>query len=304
MLLIFLVVTVCLIFQIHVVNRYGIFGNKNLPQNIKTLLNYKGTHPESNLLTTLCKLHSCIYNRQIREKERESFLATLIHDLKTPAIAQARTLELLLAGKFGHLNKLQETVIQEMLLSEKYLYDIVINILTAYKCDCNKLILNKTSYDIKTQIRDICSILNKLAAEKNQKLLLNLPENQSMTYSDKFQIQRVITNLISNAIKYGEKDSKIIIDLTTGNQSLNFSVTNKSIFIPKEKISKIFDKFSCYNSVASSNAGTGLGLYLSKKIIELHGGKIYAESFLDGTCIFGFRLRSKAPVNKEKIALA
>ena len=188
-----------------------------------------------------------------------------------------------------------------MLFSENYMSEIVSNILTTYKCDNNKLKLDKISYNLTTQVNEICDSLAKLSADKQQTLSLIIPNEKIVVNCDKFQLQRVITNLISNAIKYGIKNSQIKISMDIRNDYLNFSVTNKSLYIPKHKISKVFDKFSGYNITGSNNANTGLGLYLSKKLIELHGGKMYAESFMDGTCIFGFYLKIKYNTMKENL---
>ena len=220
---------------------------------------------------------------------KETYYATLIHDLKTPNSAQIRSINMLLNGHFGKLNKAQEQILKETLLSEKYMSEIVANILTAYKFDCGKLKLKKCFFDAADLLNNIYLSLKCLAEEKYQKININYHCTNLICYGDKLQISRVMTNLISNAIKYGFANSIININLSINSNELIFSVENSSNPIPKDKLDCIFDKFS--GGVAHYNsASTGLGLYLSKKIIDMHNGKIKATSSSDGCACFEFAI--------------
>ena len=237
--------------------------------------------------------------KRLINKNKESYFATLIHDLKTPIYAQIRTLKMLLSGSFGTLSEEQTLIIKEILNSEVYMADIVSNILTAYKCDCAELKLVWKTFDISSELNTIYESLKILAEEKHQILQINYRCSSLMTYGDKLQLTRVMTNLISNAIKYGYPNTTITIDLTNINGNITFCVKDFGEEISKDKLDKIFDKFNGglthYNS-----ASTGLGLYLSKKIIQMHGGQIYAKSE-NGVNEFGFHLHYKnlQPVEKN-----
>ena len=237
----------------------------------------------------------------MREKERDTYFATLIHDIKTPAFAQIRTIKMLLDGSFGALNSEQQQILNDVLNSEKYMTDIVSNILTAYKCDCAELKLNKQIFDISDTVNTVYESVKYLAEERNQILQINYKCSCLSAYGDKLQLTRVITNLISNAIRYGHKNSTIVVDLINLDGNVSFSVKNNGKPIGKDKLNCIFDKFTGgmthYNS-----ASTGLGLYLSKKIIQMHGGKIYAKSN-NGINEFGFTINTQKFL-KEKITLA
>ena len=289
MIIVFTIILCCLVTQIIIVNRYKNFDNK------KSTLNFL-SEPRDNtagqkILYKLMEFQSGIYQNQIKKNNREMFFATLVHDLKTPANAQIHSIELLLAGKFGNLNDSQRQILKETLYSEKYMSEIISNILTSYKYDYDKVKLDKSVFNIVKLTNDVCNTLAQLAAEQNLNISLLNYEKQIDIFADKLKIQRVITNLISNAIKYSKKNSEIKITLEATDGNINFSVINKSFYIPKYKLAKVFDKFSGYKESGLNSASTGLGLYLSKKIIELHGGRIYAESFTEGTCIFGFNLK-------------
>ena len=253
----------------------------------KVIEKYKSGKPNEHFLFNPCN-----------KKNRDTYFATLIHDLKTPAFAQIRTIKMLLDGNFGSLNPDQYQILKETLHSEKYMADIVTNILTAYKCDCSELILQKQTFDIADVLNTIYESIKGLAEDKNQIIQINYKCSNLYAFGDKLQLTRVMTNLISNAIKYGNPYSEIIIDLINDNRNVTFKVENKAQPIPKEKLKRIFDKFTGgmghYNS-----AGTGLGLYLSKRIIQMHGGKIFAKSFDDGTCVFGFMLNIPAEISTK-----
>jgi len=229
----------------------------------------------------------------VDKKNKETYMATLIHDLKTPNSAQIRILNMLLSGYFGELTAEQKEILKEALLSEKYISEIVSNILTAYKCDCGELKLKKQFFDIAGTLNEVYKSLNFLAEERNQKININYHCSKLIYYGDKLQITRVITNLLSNAIKYGFRGSLINVDIFVNSKKINFTVENETTPIPDEKIRHIFDKFTAgmthYNS-----ASTGLGLYLSKRIIEMHGGRIFAKCTSDGLCTFGFVLRANS----------
>lgn len=233
------------------------------------------------------------------EKEKETYFATLVHDLKTPANAQIRTLKMLLDGYFGILNSEQAQIIKETLNSEKYMAEIVSDILTAYKCDNSNFKLKLSTFDLPDELNEIYKIMKTLADEKQQQIIINYNCSQLYISADKLQISRVISNLISNAIKYGFSKSVIKIDLNINSSIAEFTVENQGYPIHKEKLSKIFEKFSGNKSTCYNSASTGLGLYLSKKIIDLHGGKIFAKSDKSGKIVFGFRLKTGVVKNMK-----
>ena len=160
-------------------------------------------------------------------------------------------------------------------------------------------ICKKSEFDISELIIELCESVKTLAMYNHQQIKFTM--NQSCTiYADKLQIKRVLQNLLSNAITYGFKNTTIEIILKTNKNSIEISVKNISKQIPQNELATIFDKFKKTNFSNFNKAGTGLGLYLSKQIVNLHNGKIYAESLDDGTCIFGFRIPAATKINDNK----
>lgn len=296
MFFIILILSICLITQSFIFRIY----KKRVGIPIKKYYSQKNV----NAWNFLVNKH---FSKPETEKQKSAYLATLIHDLKSPTFAQIRTLKLLLSGAFGTLSKEQNEIIKETLNSENYLAEIVSNILTAYRCENNELQLYFCTFDFIEQVNRVCTDLKPLSNEKSQKINISTNCNLIHISADKLQLTRVINNLISNAIRYGFKNSTINITIKNDNKNLEFSVENKSIPIPSEKLSTIFKKYSNNGMGHYNSASTGLGLYLSKQIIEMHEGKIFAKSTENGMCTFGFTLDKSVICkpdnkdNKEKI---
>ena len=244
-------------------------------------------------------LSNKIKNEQEAEKQKQSFLATLVHDLKTPTNAQINTLKLLKSGTFGQLTTEQYHMIELTHDSCRYMSDVISTSMETYNCDYGNVHLQKSEFDISELIIELCESVKTLAMYNHQQIKFTM--NQSCTiYADKLQIKRVLQNLLSNAITYGFKNTTIEIILKTNKNSIEISVKNISKQIPQNELATIFDKFKKTNFSNFNKAGTGLGLYLSKQIVNLHNGKIYAESLDDGTCIFGFRIPAATKINDNK----
>lgn len=232
------------------------------------------------------------------ESNKESFIATLTHDLKTPTYAQLNTLKMLLKEDFGSLTPYQKELLELAQNSCKYSLDLISTVLDTYCYDNGKIKLNKQDFNITKLIFTLCRSLESLAHERAQKIIFE-PKEEYIIFADELQIKRVITNMLSNAITYGNKNSTIKIKIKKDNTNFKLSVINKSIPIPQKDLSTMFNRFketklSCFNK-----ASTGLGLYLSKQIIDMHNGKIFVKSYNDGTCIFGFKLQQSTIQNNN-----
>ncbi len=242
--------------------------------------------------------------KDLNENEK-NLIATITHDLKSPASAQVNMLNLLMKGQFGELNPKQYEMIKLTCDSGKYMSDMVSSITASYCCDSNLLKINKQLFDITEIIQIVCDENKYLIKENNQSIIFNYNQKNYMVYGDKLQITRVIFNLISNAITYGFKNSFIVIDLIQNSNYTEFSISNKSNPISKNELKNIFKKFNKTKNSKFNKASTGLGLYSAKKIIKLHRGKIYATCTRDGIFTFGIKIPNKSlyfkQIKKEKI---
>lgn len=217
------------------------------------------------------------------DKEKENFVATLTHDLKSPINAEICALKQLLKNKPSNYNN---EMLQELLNSAKYMKLITDNILCFYKQKNNGLSLKKELTNFKELVESSINDLKYLANDKNIKI--NLKTDNNLTPSiklDVLEIKRVINNLISNAIEYSYSNNKIDIFLNLKNNKCIFEIRDYGIGIDTKNIKNIFEE---YVSLAKQHkkTGFGLGLNICKKIIEQHKGQIsIASKYGSGTSI-------------------
>lgn len=217
-----------------------------------------------------------VTNEREIETLKEDFVATLTHDLKVPIVAEANILDFLLAGKFGEINEKQEVALKNMKSSNKELIELVQIVLETYKIKEKGIKLLKENIKLNGFINGIIDDITPFAAMSGLKVNFN-PTRDIKVTADPMQLQRVIKNLINNAISHS--NTKKDIDIKTGEIPgfITISVIDYGQGIPQKDIKLIFNK---YYSAAKKfrKIGTGLGLYLSQQIIRSHGGEITVES--------------------------
>ena len=221
---------------------------------------------------------------------RNDFIATLTHDLRTPLLAAIQTLSYFLDGTLGEITDKQKVLLETMQKSNEDLLGLVNALLEVYRYDAKQLVLCKTDFVFKDLLDQIYRELKPLADKKQQEFIVNYePEENTTVNADRHEIRRVICNLCGNAINYTEPEGRIEINVSENSGNLLFSVLDNGNGIPEEDIPNLFERFSQGTSRKRST-GTGLGLYLSRQIIEAHNGKIWLESKLNKGSEFLFLL--------------
>lgn len=217
-----------------------------------------------------------VTNEREIETLKEDFVATLTHDLKVPIVAEANILDFLLSGKFGEINDKQKVALKNMKSSNKELIELVQIVLETYKINEKGIKLLKENIKLNGFIADIIKDITPFAAMSGIKVNFE-PLRDIKVTADPMQLERVIKNLINNAIAHS--NTKKDIDITTGEIPgfITISVIDYGQGIPQKEIKLIFNK---YYSAAKKfrKIGTGLGLYLSQQIIRSHGGEISVDS--------------------------
>lgn len=233
------------------------------------------------------------------ERLRDDFVATLTHDLRTPLLAAIQTLKFFLDGSLGNLEDRQKVLLSTMQKSNEDLLGLVNALLEVYKYEAGKLDLCKTNFVLKDLVTQNFKELEPLAKNKNIEFNLKYnPEDDLTINADRGEIRRVIMNLCGNAINYTNLGGKIDIEVREQQGDVIFSVTDNGNGIPSEDIPNLFKRFSQGTSKKRST-GTGLGLYLSRQIIEAHGGKIWLESKLHKGSEFSFLLTNAKIETKQ-----
>ena len=223
------------------------------------------------------------------DKLRDDFIATLTHDLRTPLLAAIQTLTFFLDGALGELDEKQKLLLATMQKSNQDLLGLVNALLEVYKYDAEKLVLTKTNFNIYSLVEQVYRELLSLAKSKNIEFIIDCENKDLEINADRSEIRRVICNLCGNAINYTGENGKVIVTIKNEDKDLIFSVSDNGSGIPAEDIPNMFQRFSQGTSKKRST-GTGLGLYLSRQIIESHGGKIWLESKLNKGSEFSFIL--------------
>ena len=212
------------------------------------------------------------------DRLREDFIATLTHDLRTPALASIQILEYFLNGKLGSLSEKQSEILSTMKKSQEDMLGLVNALLDVYKYESGRLKLVKTPFDLK-KLTDECIEQVLPLAEQKKQTIEKIYKNTDAApiVADRNEIRRVMVNLIGNAVKYTQEGGLIEVRAEIDGNDVRFSVKDNGEGIYKKDIPKLFKRFS-QGTQEKRSISTGLGLYLSKQIIDAHGGKIWLES--------------------------
>ncbi len=249
--------------------------------NAKTLrLNASRFHQERNNQKEagfICVLGDISTSKEL-ERVKETYVATLTHDLKTPLLAQQMVLETLSSGKNGPVTEEQKRLLTGAKDSVQDLLDMVNVTLLFYKLESSHVTLYRQRMQLANLVKDVMGNLQPLAEKKGVALELNAALNTPDAWIDPMQLKRVFHNLISNALSYGKKEAPIRVSIRAEqSDSLLVEICNEGKGIAPEDLPRVFDKYYSL-SRKFKQIGTGLGLYISRRIVELHGGKIWAES--------------------------
>lgn len=223
------------------------------------------------------------------ERLRDDFIATLTHDLRTPLLAAIQTLEYFLDGTLGGLSEKQTVLLDTMKRSNQDMLGLVNALLEVYKYEAGKLSLCKTNFRINELIDECQTQMKPLSDKRGLELVLDVDATRDAEISaDKKELKRVLINLISNAI-HNTKEGSVTIKTSLQENNFTLQVIDTGIGISKEDMKNLFKRFSQGTSQKRS-CSTGLGLYLSRQIIEAHQGKIWSESFMGKGSAFSFLL--------------
>lgn len=226
------------------------------------------------------------------QQQREDFVATLTHDLKTPILAANRALKLLMEGDFGPVEDSQKSIIETILQSNAAMYEMVLTLLDVYKYDSGVKQLTLIPVDIVAAVDKIVSELTPLSKQKNIEISFESADATIPVKCDVDEIRRVLQNFIDNSLKYTPTGGKIQVKVSQSEHSTTVYVTDTGKGISEEDKPKLFQRFWQASSGGRYYASTGLGLYLCRKIIESHGGRIWCESETGKGSTFSFSLNN------------
>lgn len=229
----------------------------------------------------------------VKDKQKDEFLDTVAHELKTP-ITGIRAATELLMDEDDMPKELKQQFLKNILQDSDRLGRLINNILDFEKLDTGRLSLDLKKNDISKTIEKAVATVTYIANKKSTKVVINNRHSIKFLY-DEDRILQVLTNLLSNAVKFVEENKgQIEVDYKLGNNKIEVSVSDNGKGIPDEDHNYIFDKF--YQSKDQNTLkpqGSGLGLAITKQIVEKHGGKIWAKKGLKSGATLVFTLPFK-----------
>ena len=215
----------------------------------------------------------------------EDYISDLIHELRNPIAAILGFSRMLQDEIYGSLNQKQMQYVSATFTTGEHLLELVNNYLDLAKINANKQQLQIERISVEDICQAAMAMLRGKAKKKGLKLILDFKEDIDFCYADHLRLKQVLVNLLSNAIKFTKKGS-VTLKVTTTENQINFAVIDTGIGISEADCQKLFQPFEQIQTLLHRKSkGTGLGLALSRKLIELHGGKITLTSKLGkGTC--------------------
>jgi two-component system CheB/CheR fusion protein len=180
---------------------------------------------------------------------------------------------------FGPLNEKQKKYVNNVLTSGKHLLLLINQILDTAKVEAGKMVLALSSLHMKILLKEILLLLEDIISKKNIGIFVEIAEDLPNIEADELKVKEIIYNLLSNAVKFSPDGNKIGLRAKLTDSNIEIEVWDKGIGIAPENMEKIFEGFFRVDTPYSRLVeGTGLGLPLSKKLVELHGGKFSVES--------------------------
>ena len=235
---------------------------------------------------------------------KSEFLANMSHELRTPLNSINGFSEVLFDETFGPLNAKQKQYVNNVLTSGKHLLLLINQILDMAKVEAGKMKLALTVLSMKTLLNDISMLVADMVSKKKIEMQLEIPADLPDIQADELKVKEIIYNLVSNAVKFTPEGGKIGMRAKKIGSDIEVVVWDTGVGIAAENMGKIFEGFFRVDTPYSRvTEGTGLGLPLSKKLVELHGGSFAVESegLGKGTLVrFTLPIVSESEVKDEK----
>jgi signal transduction histidine kinase/CheY-like chemotaxis protein len=238
--------------------------------------------------------------RELQERSRQldvagrhksEFLASMSHELRTPLNAVIGFSDVLLERMFGDLNDRQEEYLRDIRDSGRHLLELINEILDLSKVEAGRMEIDRAPVSLSNVLEHGVAMVRERAARRGVALTLDSRGDLGLVSADELKLKQVVLNLLTNAIKFTEVGGSVHVTARLEGDEAQVEVRDTGIGIAEDEQERIFEAFQRGGrGVRTSTEGTGLGLTLSKRIVELHGGRMWMQSRLGEGSTFGFSI--------------
>ena len=232
---------------------------------------------------------------EVASRHKSEFLASMSHELRTPLNAVIGFSEVLLDQMFGEVNERQAEYLRDIWSSGRHLLELLNDILDLSKVEAGKMHLEHTRFPVSDAIAQAVTLVRERAQLHDIHLHVGVADDVDVIETDELRFRQVLVNLLSNAVKFTPDGGEVRVRAHRTGDDLVVTVSDTGVGVPPEDRERIFETFQQGRRGAPKEEGTGLGLSLTRRIVELFGGHVWMESVVDVGSTFGFTMPLEAP---------
>ena len=231
---------------------------------------------------------------EVASHHKSEFLASMSHELRTPLNAVIGFSEVLLDQMFGEVNERQAEYLRDIWSSGRHLLELLNDILDLSKVEAGKMQLEHTRFLVADAVAQAVTLVRDRAQQHGIQMEVSVAEDVGTIEADELRFKQVLLNLLSNAVKFTPDGGEVRLLASRSEEGLLVTVTDTGVGVPPEDRERIFESFQQGRRGAPKEEGTGLGLSLTRRIVELFGGRLWMESAVDVGSTFGFAIPLEA----------